>query len=357
MEVAAQQQRLEMLLAGRTANRALMLWGRVNPASIKASWGLVAPALYVAVARAQSEVAQQADPYLERIASAQDAVSLTEAPVNARGYTGVASDGRSLEGALLTGPLTALSGIAAGMSVADAMDAGRNALKAMVTTQVADAFRASSQVSMFMRDPDDLPDDVRRGKRGRLFVKDGNGRERPYFRPKFYVRMVQPGACSRCIVLAGVRYRRREAFNRHPNCHCTHIPVDENLADVPETDPKAYFDNLSPAEQDKAFTKAGAEAIRAGADMNQVVNARRGMSYAGVSSDGTHRGQKLASPFTTEGVTKRGLFGVTQTDFKKTPDSRYQRAVQRRLTPEEIFRRAKTREEAVRLLRENAFIY
>lgn len=355
--MAAAQQRREILVAGRTANYALDLWSRVDPGAVKASWGVVAPALYLAVARAQAEVAAQADPYLVRVAAAQDAVSLTEAPVDPRGYAGVASDGRPLAGALLTGPLTMLSGIAAGASVADAMAAGRNALKVMVTTQVSDAFRVSSQVSMFMRDPDVLPDTVRRGSRGRLFVTDGNGRERPYFRPKFYVRMVQPGACSRCIILAGVRYKSQNAFLRHPGCACTHIPVDENLADVPETDPKAYFDGLSPAEQDKAFTKAGAEAIRAGADMNQVVNARRGMTYAGTSSDGTRRGQKLASPFTSEGVTKRGLFGATKTDFKKTPESRYTRAVQRRLTPEEIFRRAKSREDALRLLRENAFIY
>lgn len=341
MAVAAEQQRREVLVAGRTASRALELWGRVDPAAIKATWGAVAPALYLVVARAQAEVAAQADPYLVRVAAAQDAVTLTEAPVDPRGFTGVASDGRPLAGALLTGPLTALSGIAAGASIADAMAAGRNALKVMVTTQVADAFRASSQVSMFMRDT--VPDIVKRGPGGRLFVEDGDGRQRPYFRPKFYVRMVQPGACSRCIILAGTRYKRRDAFLRHPGCACTHVPVDENLADVPETDPKAYFDSLSAAEQDKAFTKAGAEAIRAGADMNQVVNARRGMSYAGVSSDGTRRGQK-ALPGTSEGATKRGLFRAT------SPSGQ-------RLMPEEIFRVAPDRAEAVRLLRENAYIF
>jgi hypothetical protein len=329
MAVAVEQQRQEMLLAGVTANRALLLWEKVNPSSIKATWATVAPQLFMVVARAQSSVALQADPYLEQIAAAQDAVTLTDAPVNPRGYVGVASDGRPLAGALLTGPLTALAGIASGIPVADAMNAGRNALKAMVTTQVADTFRASSEVSMFMRDPDVLPDVVKRGPDGRLFVEDGHGRQRPYFRPKYYVRMVQPGACSRCIILAGVRYRRRMAFNRHPDCHCTHIPVDENLADVPETDPKAYFDNLSPAEQDKAFGKAGAEAIRAGADMNQVVNARRGMTSAGS---------------TTEGTSKRGLHRAVS-------------GLQPRMMPEQIFRVARTREEAVRLLRENAFIF
>lgn len=352
--MAAAQQRREILVAGRTANYALDLWSRVDPGAVKASWGVIGPALYVAVVRAQAEVAGQADPYLVRVAAAQDAVSLTDAPVDPRGYAGVASDGRPLAGALLTGPLTMLSGVAAGASVADAMAAGRNALKVMVTTQVTDAFRVSSQVSMFMRDT--VPDRVRKGPGGRLFVEDGNGRQKPYFRPRFYVRMVQPGACARCIILAGGRYKRAQAFLRHPGCACTHIPVDENLADVPETDPKAYFEGMSPAEQDKAFGKAGAEAIRAGADMNQVVNARRGMSYAGVSSDGTRRGQK-ALPGTTEGVTKRGLFGVSNGNFAKTPDSRYMRSATARMMPEEIFRIAPDRATAVRLLRENSFIF
>lgn len=37
---------------------------------------------------------------------------------------------------------------------------------------------------------------------------------------------------------------------------------------------------MSAAEQDRIFTKAGAEAIRLGADMAQVVNARSGMYTA-----------------------------------------------------------------------------
>src|SRR5688500_1052764 len=63
-------------------------------------------------------------------------------------------------------------------------------------------------------------------------------------------------------------------------CDCVHIPVAEDTSDDLRTNPRAYFDSLSVAEQDKAFTKAGAEAIREGADMNQVINARRGMHEA-----------------------------------------------------------------------------
>lgn len=356
-DVALANQRRARLRAGLAANRALALWESMDPRNIGSSWAHIAPAVYLQVAAAQAAAAADADPYLVSVARANDAVSFTEGAVSSAGFTGVASDGRTLQGALLTGSVTALQAIGAGMAPVDALITGGAALKAMVTTQVADANRVATQLSMFMRTPDDLPDYVTKGPRGRLFATDANGRQRPYFRPRFYVRMVNPGACSRCVILAGVRYRKADAFNRHPGCGCTHIPVDENLDDVAPTDPKVFFESLSPAEQDKKFGKAGAEAIRLGADMNQVVNARRGVSYAGVSADATKRGQKLLTPFTTEGVTKRGLYGVTQTKFKKTDESRYTRAVTARLMPEEIIRRAGSREEAIRLLKRNAFIF
>jgi hypothetical protein len=63
-------------------------------------------------------------------------------------------------------------------------------------------------------------------------------------------------------------------------CDCIHVPAAEDSADDIRTDPRGYFDSLNRAEQDKAFTVAGAEAIRAGADIGQVVNARRGMQTA-----------------------------------------------------------------------------
>lgn len=47
------------------------------------------------------------------------------------------------------------------------------------------------------------------------------------------------------------------------------------------SDPRAYFATLDEAEQNRIFTNAGAEAIRDGADIGRVVNARRGMTAAG----------------------------------------------------------------------------
>jgi hypothetical protein len=344
LEAAAAHQAWEQQLAMDAAYRASRLWGAVDGGSIIASWAGVAPAAYVITSNAQREAAAGADPYLEQIAAAQDAVTIGEAAVAPEGFSGLASDGRGLQGLLMSAPYATLGAIAAGAALADALALGEATLQMMVATQIADAMRVATELSMFLHDPETPPADVFKGPKGRLMVRQSDGTTAPYFRPKGYVRQVQPGACPRCVILAGRRYSRAQAFLRHPNCHCIHIPVDEDVEGVPVTDPQAYFDSLSRAEQDRIFTKDGAEAIRQGADMNQVVNARRGMSYAGVSSDGTYRGQK-ATGFTTEGTTKRG----------------YARSVmggkRQRLVPEEIFRIAGgNREEAIRLLKANGYI-
>lgn len=95
-----------------------------------------------------------------------------------------------------------------------------------------------------------------------------------------YVRQITAGACSRCAILAGRFYRWNEGFDRHPNCNCEHIPTTRDNAGEVATDPREYFDSLDEAEQDRIFSKAGAEAIRMGADPVQVVNARSGMTTA-----------------------------------------------------------------------------
>jgi hypothetical protein len=308
----------------------------------------VAVAAFTAVQRAQFVMAANVDPYMEDVASAFGAASFTQGALRPSAFAGVGDDGRSLAGLLLTGPVTAKRAIAAGYPLAGAMDAGAAALRTMVESQIAGASAAASQVSMFMRDaPAPASAAPFKGPGGHTYVKGPDGLVKPYFRPKSYVRMVQPGACARCIILAGKHYHRQAPFLRHPKCHCTHIPVDENVDDYPATDPKAYYDSLSPSERLKAFGKAGVDAIDAGADMNQVVNARQGMYV-------TKDGQKA----TRMGTTKRGLYGFGQDAFTKDgATSKYGRTVQARLMPEEIFKMAGSREEAVNLLRQYAYIF
>ena len=115
-------------------------------------------------------------------------------------------------------------------------------------------------------------------------------------RPKtLYVRMANPPCCARCAILAGKRGYWDKPFLRHPGCDCTQVAVPDDGSvrfEGPGFDVQAYWDSLSAADQDKVFTKSGAAAIRAGADINQVVNSRLGMSAAGQS-------------FTTMGTTSR----------------------------------------------------
>lgn len=106
-------------------------------------------------------------------------------------------------------------------------------------------------------------------------------------RPRtLYVRMLRPPSCSRCAILAGKRGHWARPFQRHPGCDCTQVPVATD-ADVtfegPAFDAKAYFNSLNGEDQGKVFTKAGAEAIREGADVAAVINSRSGMSASGDS--------------------------------------------------------------------------
>lgn len=144
------------------------------------------------------------------------------------------------------------------------------------------------------------------------------------------------------------------------NCDCTHIPARENRAGDMTTDPYEAFDSMSAEDQEKTFGKANAQAIRDGADMYQVVNAQRGTSYAGISSDGTFRGQRAGST-TLEGSTRRGYFGglrkLEGDAFSNAgTGGRYTRAATKRLTPEAIYQQNLSRERTLDLLRSNGYV-
>lgn len=168
-----------------------------------------------------------------------------------------------------------------------------------------------------------------------------------------YIRMIEPGACSRCAVLAGRFYRWNTGFDRHPNCRCVHIPADESIADDPSTNPSAYFESLSRPEQDRIFTTAGAQAIRLGADPGQVVNARRGMNTAQQNPRGwIPKGRLIPTDvhgrpvyITTEGVTKRGR---ARTAMGKKREIR--------LMPESIMQLAQDPDDAIRLLKVYGYV-
>ena len=155
-----------------------------------------------------------------------------------------------------------------------------------------------------------------------------------------YVRMLQGTSCARCAILAGRHYKSSVAFDRHKRCDCIHIPAAEDAEGDWTTDPDVYFRSLSREDQDRLFTKAGAETIRMGGDMNQVVNARQGITVAQAF------GQTVQA--TTVGTTRRGLAG-----------QRLQGRIPR-LLPDEIFLQAERlgwdRAETLRQLRRFAYV-
>lgn len=96
-----------------------------------------------------------------------------------------------------------------------------------------------------------------------------------------YVRLLNTPSCGRCAILAGKWFKWNDGFDRHPGCDCVHVPAADQadaMSGKPPwsanlvNDPKAYFDSLSTAEQNRYFGKAEATAIRDGADMNKTVN-------------------------------------------------------------------------------------
>lgn len=169
-----------------------------------------------------------------------------------------------------------------------------------------------------------------------------------------YTRMVNPPSCSRCVVLAGRVYKWNDGFDRHPKCDCRHIPTgDEQMAQELGliADPQEYFDSLSAEEQDRIFTKAGAQAIRDGADIGQVVNARRGMTTAarGVSKRRILTPEQVGGRdvfITREGTTRRGIASRQRTG----------RNMSARLMPETIYEVSDDRDEVLRLLQLHGYI-
>lgn len=97
-----------------------------------------------------------------------------------------------------------------------------------------------------------------------------------------YIRYLNPPSCARCAILAGRVYRWSEVFDRHDNCDCDMIAV-ENRDDMPDdaiTDPMDAFNQGLIYDLSKADTQA----IEDGADIGRIVNVRK--QAAGLRSAG-----------------------------------------------------------------------
>lgn len=280
-------------------------WHRLGPNWIADAWRERIPTVAAAVTDAQRTAATSALVSGALALGEQGQWAAPDGLVDPDAFAGLAADGRSLDTLLRAPAITARTLIADGVEPAQALAAGGRQLSMMVLTEVADAGRGAAGVQIAAR-------------------------------PRVgYVRMLNPPSCSRCVVLAGRFYRWNQGFLRHPRCDCKHVPTmvtdqAEAFAEGLIDDPYEAFNRMSEAEQNRVFTNAGAQAIRDGADMYQVVNARRGMKYRGA--------------FTTEGTSKHGWAGQIL------------RKGQKRMTPETIYRLNPNREQAVEALRAQGYI-
>lgn len=290
-------QRRRERLAHDLASRVVGLWRQVPLESLDTGWGYVAPLMQQQVVAAQTVAAEMSTPFMEAI---DRSYGFTPQPAELAvpAFTDVMGDGREIMPALFGAVTNTKQLIGAGVAPVSAFESGAAFIAIVAQAALHDMARNADRV-----------------------LAAGKGYTH-------YVRVVNGAACSRCAILAGI-YSGPEAFRRHTGCQCGVVPIVERgkpptgLHDSPE----AYFASLSRAEQDRVFTKAGAEAIRNGADPIKVVNARRGaygIGYSGhggpTSVGGVNRLQKVTigvradgTPLqvyaTTEGTTARGAFG------------------------------------------------
>jgi hypothetical protein len=292
------------------------LWRQFDPVNINASFAAILEQLAATVAAGQVAAARQAAGYVPALLGELDLDrGQPRGVIRPAAFIG-SSSGLTLAETVDTVRLRALHAAA---QDGDPSEAGLRLLTGIARTQVADAARLATSTEIAVR---------------------------PWVTG--YVRMINPPACDRCVLLAGRFYLWSDGFPRHDGCDCRHIPADEDVSGDFRTDPDAYFRSLSEAEQDRAFGKARAQAIRDGADMSQVVNSRSGVSTAQVY------GQRVR--ITASGTTSRGAFGRQMRDLAKRNGSRYRVSRTPRLTPESIYKLAKDREDAIRLLERNAYI-
>lgn len=270
-------------------------WKRVDADRIAASWLEQLPELTEAVSGFQYKAAVSASEYGALALAEQGVYGPPSAFVDPKAFAGVSPDGRSLESLLNQPSIRARSLIGKGLSVEDAIVAGQLYLGTIVRTLIADTARQAASVD--------------------LAVRKGYG----------YTRVIVGETCKDCVILAGKFYKWNAGFLRHPNDDCIHVPTTMPLSEKAITDPYEHFRSMSEAEQNKFWGEDDAQAIRDGADIYQVYNARRGASRDGMT--------------TLYSTLKRGLM----------PN-------QVRLTPDAIYKQATSRAEALRLLEANKYI-
>lgn len=316
----------------RTSRQVQALWRRVGD-DFNAGFERVAPAIIEVMNAAQERTAVRAAEYIPQVldATGQSSANRPRFEIDARQWVGTAGDGYPTESLAYEAVIKAKGKIASGGTMVDAR-------------QVGSAFLATSMRT--------LVSDTARG------VEGAATNARPI---AYYVRQLQGESCGRCIILAGKRTRKREAFERHERCDCVNIPAAENIAGDMTTSPTSYLDSLDDNQLAKALgSKDNARAYREfGATPNQLVNAYR-------KSGGIKKAQVYGRnvKYTIEGTTRRGVAyhqmqrvrALSSQGLTKQAGDRYRRVSAPRLMPASIFEIAKDQSHATKLLRDHGWL-
>ena len=288
IEVAEKHYATQVRRAEATLILTRRLWRGMDGDDLDASWAKIAHRLTVIVSAAQLGAAKSGAAY---VPAALDSDPETFGEVVPARWAGVASDGRDLGSLLYSSVVHTRARLGAGDDLVRALQAGGKWLDMAVRTQLADADRGAAGVA--------------------ITARESVG----------YVRYVSPPCCQDCAILAGRWYRWSAGFQRHHRCDCRHLPARDREI------PAGYKADIDPAEIHD-LTIAQQSAIAEGADVNQVVNSRRGAAKDRMT--------------TAEGVTRRGFAG--------------QRGAKQRLTPEGIYQQASSREDAIVLLKQHGYL-
>jgi len=300
-------------------------------AQLDASWVALAPRIERAATDAQASAVAGANRHVAMLAALDGVEDST--PIEPRAMVGVDGSGRSLRGLLHGAVTTTKQQIAGGAGAARAFESGAAYLSAMVQTAIMDVARQADMSAGVARKYD------------------------------YYVRVVQPGACSRCLVLAGAV--GMSDFKRHPACKCSVEPMTREA--YAEYDP---YGSQSEEHLRRTLGDAGYEAWQQGADLGQVVSARRGALVSAQGSAGGYRratlrreivgfdadGRPIQVYTTLEGATRRGVYGRNERFLYQSDWGRDRTAARRRLMPESIFTIASSPDEARVLLIDAGYI-
>ena len=290
------------LLTLAAARRA---WQKLGSGDWDVAWRTVGPQLTALMVASQVAVGRLAEVYVSDLVDEVDIPPRVVGRMSPIGLAGTASDGRPLDSMFFQAVTGArMAGAAGSLTTPQALGFGQKLLDRMVTTQIADASRDAISVASITRPA-----------------------------VQGMIRVANPPCCDRCAILAGQWYRWSQGFDRHPGDDCTMIPgTRADSARMYGDDPRINTGRLLADGQVTGLSEADAKAIADGADPYQVINAKRGMTIAGDLKT------------TTEGTTRRGWYGRAAGKGRT------------RLRPQAIYDLATDRDDALRMLRQFAYI-